>query len=378
MPRLLLLGSGLAHLHVLRAWRRAAMASVELVVVAPAAHDYSGMVPGFVRGAYESAEIRIDVAALAQRAGARFVDGLATRVSAASRVVDTTAGPLEFDFCSIDVGGGAGGASIPGVREHAIALRPMTGAHALRSALDARCAAGTPFGVVVAGAGAGGVEIALAMQRRIADAGARGAVTLVDAGGALLPHEPAGLRETVTSLLRERGVGLVLGAAVTDVGSDMLQLASGAELSADIVVWLAGGEPPPLLQASDLRTDDAGYLLVDDTLAVLDAAGRVWGAGDCIALAGGPVIPRSGAYAVRQGSILLANLLAALGRGKRRRYRPRVRSLVLLDLADGRAAARWGPFHGTGTLAWSLKRLIDRRYVRQFREECDERAAPRS
>ena len=378
MPRLVLIGSGLAHLHVLRAWRRDAIAGVELVVVAPCDHHYSGMVPGFLRGAYAAADMRIDVATLARCAGARHVDAIAERLSLATHVIDTTAGPLEFDLCSIDVGGGVAGSRIPGVAANTVSLRPMTRALALRDALDARCASHQPFHVVVVGAGAGGVEVALAVQQRIAATNGGGTVRLVDAGRVMLPLEPPGLRRAIAALLHGRGIGLVLGEAVAGVTSDAVHLASGASLPADLVVWLPGVEPPPLLAASDLRTDDAGYLLVDRTLAMSGSDQGIWGAGDCIALADGSAPPRSGAYAVRQGPILLANLRAALGHGRTRRYTPRARSLVLLDTADGRALARWGRLHGGGVLAWWLKRRIDRRYVEHFRVMCDERGAPGS
>ena len=378
MPRLVLIGSGLAHLHVLHAWRRVALPGVELVVVAPHDHYYSGMVPAFLRGARDAADMRIDVAMLARCAGARHVDAIAERLSSSTRIIDTTDGPLEFDLCSIDVGGGVAGSRIPGVTTHTFPLRPMTRALALRDALDARCASHQPFHVVVVGAGAGGVEVALAVQQRIAATGGRGMVRLVDAAPMLLAAEPPGLRISLAALLHARGIGLVLGDMVARVTGDAVHLASGASLPADLVVWLPGVEPPPLLAASDLRTNDAGYLLVDRTLAMSGSGKGIWGAGDCIALADGPALPRSGAYAVRQGPVLLANLRAALGRGRVRRYTPRARSLVLLDTADGRAMARWGTLHGGGTLAWRLKRRIDRRYVEQFRVNCDERGAPGS
>ena len=51
---------------------------------------------------------------------------------------------------------------------------------------------------------------------------------------------------------------------------------------------------------------------------------------------------------------------------------------VLLDTADGRAMARWGSFHGGGALAWWLKQRIDRRYVEQFRVQCDGYGTPPS
>ena len=53
MRRLLLLGGGHAHLHVLRALARAPMGGVEATLVSPADQwHYSGMIPGYLQGTY--------------------------------------------------------------------------------------------------------------------------------------------------------------------------------------------------------------------------------------------------------------------------------------------------------------------------------------
>jgi NADH dehydrogenase FAD-containing subunit len=148
-------------------------------------------------------------------------------------------------------------------------------------------------------------------------------------------------------------------------------------LPAGVIVWTTGGAAPALLAASDLPLDARGYLEVDRTLLAV-GGDRVWGAGDCIAIRGQPALPRSGAYALRQGGTLLHNIRAALGTGRARPYRPRQRALALLDTADGAAVARWGGHHAYGLWAWRLKRRIDLRFVSRFRAPCDETGAAAS
>jgi selenide,water dikinase len=308
---------------------------------------------------------------VARCAGARLVVGTATRVSRAERVVELAGERLAFDACAIDVGSAPAGTGLPGVLEHAIPLRPMSRAREVRARVDALLAADERADVVVVGAGAGGVEVAFALMRRIAERGARGGVTLVDGSGTLLPGEPPAMQERVTDLLRAAGVGTVLGRAVASVQPREVHLASGAVLPAGLVVWTTGAAPPAVLAASDLPVDTKGYLLVDRTLLATGGEG-VWGAGDCIAMVGQPGLPRSGAYALRQGGTLLHNIRAALGTGRPRVYRPRHRALAILDTADGAAVARWGGHHAYGPWAWRLKRRIDLRFVSRFREPCDE------
>jgi selenide,water dikinase len=377
--RLVLVGGGHAHLHVLREWARRPMADVDLVLVSPGAQQwYSGMVPGYLEGRYDADELRIDLAALARCAGARLVMAAAESVSAADRVVVAGGERIPFDICSIDVGSAMAGAEIPGVPEHAVTLRPMERAVQLRNRIDSLLArGGPPLSVAIVGAGAGGVEIAFALDARMKRSDRGGHVAIVDGAGEVLPGEPPRLRRRMMALLRERGIGLVLGRPVTRVEADGLVLASGASVPASLIVWATGAAPPALFASSDLPRDDAGYLVVDRKLRALGGL-PVWGAGDCVTIAKRPRLARSGVQAVRQGPVLLHNLRAALGSGRARRFHPRNVALALLSTSDGRALARRGRFQGHGRWAWWLKERIDRRFVARFAAPCDEKSVPAS
>ena len=370
--RLVLVGAGHAHLHVLREWAGHPMPGVAITLVSPAPTElYSGMVPGYLQGQYALDELEIDVAMLARCAGARHVVDHALRISAGERIVSTATESIEFDLCSVDVGSGVGGGTVPGVHEHALVLRPMSHAIALRARIDTLVArAGTAPAACVVGGGAGGLEVAFALERAFHASRTDGTVMLVDGSRELLAGETTTLRTRVSRLVRTRGIGLALGSAVRAVRADGVLLANGASIDADLVVWVTGTAPQPLLLATDLPRDSQGYLMVDDTLRTTSGAPG-WAAGDCATLQSWPDAPRSGATAVRQGPILLRNLRAALGAGSSRRYRPRRRTLALLNTADDRALARYGAWHRHGRILWWLKQRIDRRWIRRFVQHCD-------
>jgi selenide,water dikinase len=355
------------------------MPDVDLVLVTPSAQQwYSGMIPGYLEGRYEADDLRIDLAALARCAGARLVVNAAETVSAAERVVIVGGERIAFDVCSLDVGAGMAGAEIPGMREHAVTLRPLERAVQLRNRVESLIAGDrSPLTVAIVGGGSAGVEVAFALQARLTRSGHGGRVMIVDGAPEVLPGESPRMRRRATALLRERGIGLVLGAAVARVEADMLVLASGASVPADLIVWATGAAAPPLVAASDLPRDDAGYLLVDRKLRAVGGL-PVWGAGDGVSIAKRPRLARSGVQAVRQGRVLLHNLRAALGSGRARRYRPRDVALALLGTSDGRALLRRGRFQWHSRWAWRLKERIDRRFVAQFAAACDEKAVPAS
>ncbi len=119
----------------------------------------------------------------------------------------------------------------------------------LRARVDALATATRrdPVRLVVVGAGAGGVEVALALHRRVGEAGALPEVTLVEAAPDVLPGYAAAVRRRAVGILSRRGVTAMTGAAVSRVESDAVDLASGARIPADLAIWLAGAAGPSVL-----------------------------------------------------------------------------------------------------------------------------------
>ena len=369
MRRLVLVGGGHAHLHVLADLAARPLPGVEVALVSPSAwHHYSGMVPGFLQGVYAESELTIDLAALAARAGVRFVEAHAERIDVPGRTVDAAGARLPFDVLSLDVGARPAGLEIPGARQHAMIIRPMRRAVALRTRIDALAgpARRGPVRIAVVGAGAGGLEVALAVHRRVRTAGTRPEVTLVEAGFDVLPGYAAAVRRRGAGILARRGVAVVLGSPVSEVEGSAIQLANGTRTAVDLTVWLAGAAGPGLLANAGLPLDLRGFLLVGPALQAVDGA-PVWAAGDCATLAGHPQTPKAGVYAVRQGPVLARNLRAVLGGGRPVSYVPQRTFLSLLNTADGKALLRWHGVVSHSRFAWWLKDRIDRRFVARYR-----------
>jgi selenide,water dikinase len=367
--RLVLVGGGHAHLEVLRSAARERFAATEVVLVSPfRSHHYSSMVPGYLQRRYREAELAFDLPAICRAAGARFVEGYADAVDGGARTVAVGGERLEFDAASLDVGSDPSGLDVPGVGEHAFTVRPLSRAVALEARLAAvGCEPGTgPVPVCVVGGGAAGAELSWAVQRRLALSGRACAVTLVERAPELLPEYGPAARGRARRLLEARGVRVVLGREVAEVGPGMVTLADGTELPSALTLWLTGAAPNALTRASSLAKDARGFVLVDGTLREADGA-PVWGAGDCVTPRDHPHTPKAGVYAVREAPVLAANLRASCGGGvAAARYAPQPHFLALLNTADGRALLRWHGVLSHSRAAWHLKDWIDRRYVRRY------------
>lgn len=335
---------------------------LRLTVVAPGRYaTYSGMVPGVIAGQYALRAAQIDVAALAERAGAAFVPARAMRVDAAHRtlVLDDGAA-LAYDLLSFDVGSQP--KRIPAMDPAApvIALRPIERAVAqLDGALATPRADGGPR-IVVVGGGAGGSEVALALAARLR--GQPRTITVCDP--AAHPVESHGPR---TAVLVERaftevGIDFIGGAMVERVTREGVVLAGRRALPADVIIWSTGAGAPDLFAASGLPVDAAGHLLVDATLRCT-AHHDIFAAGDCATVTTHPDLPKAGVFAVRQAPILARNLRAAARGEPLVPYQPQRRFLALLNTCDGRAIFSYGRFAYRGRSAWWLKDWIDRRFV---------------
>jgi selenide,water dikinase len=357
---LVLVGAGHAHVQVLRRLAMAPWPGVRatLIVDRPRAL-YSGMVPGLVAGQYGLDDLAIDAYALARRAGVRVISAAATHVDAAERLVHVEGRPpIYYDVASLNVGSTVAGGALAGVREHALATRPLA---EFVAAIEALAEPGSQVSrATVVGAGAAGIELACALR-------ARGhVVTLLDGADTLLPDAGARWRARVAAALSARAIALRLSARVAEVSADRIVLQNSEEIPHDFAVWAAGAAAPEFCVASDLSKDARGYLRVRRDLRVV-GHDTLFAVGDCAVLDAAPWVPRAGVYAVRGGAVLVENLEALVRGWPLRAFRPQREFLTLLNLCDGTALGNRGPLIIEGAWVFRLKDRIDRRFVERFR-----------
>jgi selenide,water dikinase len=371
MKRLLLAGGGHAHLFVLEAAAKGAYPDTALTVISPDHRQvYSAMVPGFLGGRYSYEEISFDLAALTAAVGGKFIRGRLRRFDAPNRVAVLDDGSaLSYDVASVAIGSESRGAGVPGVAAHARLSKPIEQVVRIAAALEelARARGPEPLKIVVAGGGAGGIELALAARARLDQLGAGQAIiTLHDTGPEVLSGSAPPAVAAVERVLQEREITVRTGSRIEEVGHDYVRLSGGRVVPADLTIWATGPAAPALLAESGLQTDAAGFLMVDDQLAAIGSH-SLFAGGDAATLRSAPRTPKSGVYAVRQGPVLAHNLAVALqSTGTLRRYQPQPHALALLNAGDGRAILSYGTTVLTSRWAMSLKDWIDRRFMHRF------------
>lgn len=363
MGPLLLAGGGHAHLAVLAVLaRRAPRAEVSLVVPDPL-QIYSGMVPGWMAGHYTLDECTIDLRVLARRAGVRLVLDAVAAIDANRRRIELAGGDvLDYALLSLDLGSQTGGLGALGSSDRPLLpIRPLRGFVAHWPHLLARAVVTPRFHLVVVGAGAAGVEVACAARHAFAARAHGASVTLVASAAGLLPGHAPTVARRVETLLGERRIRFVCGAATGASGGLLLE--TGERIAADAIVATTGAAAPAWLRGSGLALSAAGFVAVGADHASVSHP-EVFAAGD-VCERDDVLLPRAGVHAVRAGPVLAHNLLARLAGEATLRYTPRARSLYLLATGPRHAVLSWGSWCVAGRAPWYWKDRIDRRYVRR-------------
>jgi selenide, water dikinase len=368
---LVLVGGGHSHVEVLRQFALHPAPDIRLTLISRDIHTpYSGMLPGFVAGHYSHDDAHIDLRPLARTAGARLFHAEAIGLDLEGKhVICAGRPPVEFDYLSLDIGSAPAWKDVPGAADYTLPIKPVDGFvagwQAIEQALQQRH--GSPFRIVVVGGGAGGTEICLVLQHRIAThVRPRIQFTIVADTAELLPTHSPGVRRRLARVVRERGIELHLNRKVVAVKLNLLKCQPEEDIPFDAAIWVTNAAPATWLHQTGLATDGKGFVAVGDRLQSISHP-FVFAAGDIAALADHH-LAKSGVFAVREGPPLARNLRRACRGEPLEPYRPQRHHLALISTGDKYAIASRGRWNAEGALIWRLKNHIDRRWMRMYQD----------
>ncbi|MGY8903047.1 MAG: selenide, water dikinase SelD [Burkholderiales bacterium] len=373
---IVLVGGGHSHVGVLRSFAMQPVPGVRLTLICTDSHTpYSGMLPGYVAGHYGYDEVHIDVRRLAQFAGARFYGDAVVGIDRTNQKVQCAGRPpVPYDLLSINIGSTPQLQQVVGAAEFAVAVKPINRFNQRWLALLARVKTHTgPMRIAVVGAGAGGVELLLAMQHRLRNElkalGRDPALLqfhLFTASAHILPTHNPRVRRSFAQTLQQRGVVVHANAEVTAVAAGQLQIARGETLGVDETIWVTQAGGPAWLQGTGLALDASGFIQVNDCLQSTTDA-QIFAAGDIASMVNRP-LEKAGVFAVRQGKPLADNLRRVVSGQALRAYHPQKRWLALISTGDQYAVASRGGLHFEGAWVWRWKDWIDRRFMAKFQD----------
>jgi len=366
LRHLVLVGGGHAKIAVLKKFAMDPMPGLRLTLISrDVMTPYSGMLPGYIEGAYQKDEITLDLSHLARHAGARFIHDEISFIDPDMKTVTITGRPpLSYDLLSLNIGASTDLDAIPGASEHAIGIKPIsTLLERLDDVLNPEHDA--PH-LLLAGGGAAGVETALALHQRLNVEGSRNArITLVHRGKRLAAEYPHAASRMMENELHKKGVEVRLATSLKRVEHKTAILDGGEKITADLILVITPASPPKWLAKTSLARDEHGFLAVNSCLQS-ESHPEVFAAGDIATLITDRR-PKAGVFAVRAGPYLSENLRRSLLGQKLKNWKPQRNYLALIGTGGGKAIALRGnvvlPASGPG---WKLKEWIDRRFMHRF------------
>ena len=207
---------------------------------------------------------------------------------------------MNYDTLVLCIGSTTNDFGVPGVSEHALSLDTRLDAVRFHRRLlaaciraDGRAAEGKPTGVDIAiiGAGATGVELAAEIRQTTRAHAGYGLdylvtaqdirLTLIEAAPRILPPLSEQIARAATELLQDLNVTVAVDEKVTSVDQTGVHTARGTFIPADLVVWAAGIQAPPLLATLDgLEVNRANQLVVTTQLQTTRDP-NIFAFGDC-------------------------------------------------------------------------------------------------
>jgi len=224
-------------------------------------------------------------------------------VDLAARTLDLDSGAvIPYDSLVVAAGAVSTGFGVPGIEEHALPLKRLDDAIAIRrhlldrferAAADPDLVGDGALDVVVCGGGPTGVEMAGGLMELFDKVlrkdfptlpVRRARVVLVEAADRLLPPMSAASSRRAHRTLTRRRVEVRLGVGVDRVEPTRVHLADGTVIPAHTVIWAAGVAANPLARIVGTETTRGGRLLVEPDLSLPDHP-EVYAVGDIAATA---------------------------------------------------------------------------------------------
>jgi NADH:ubiquinone reductase (H+-translocating) len=296
------------------------------------------------------------------------------RIDLAARFLEAAGQRIEYDYLVLAPGSTDNYFGHDGWRRHAPGMKQVEEATFIRSRLlrsfeiaeneadPAARAAHLTF--VIVGAGPTGVELSGAIKElavdviprdfRVADT-RHSRVVLIEAGDRVLPALHADSSARALRQLRSLGVEVRLGARVTDVFTDGVEV-NGERLRSYNVIWAAGVRAAPLTAALGIPLGPAGRVPVaaDCSIPGYPQAFVIGDAAYLVDPATGQPVPGVSQGALQMGRYV-AQLIDSQVRGaataQRQPFRYRDRGSAA-TVGKSRAVVEFGPLHFGGLPAW--------------------------
>lgn len=374
MPaRIVIVGGGFGGLEAAFSLKELLGPKADVTLVDRSAHHtFIPAIHEIISGKVSPRDIQVPFAAMLPPMGVIFVQDEVRALDRERRVVATDGHAIPYDFVILAGGAENNFFAVPGAEEHARRFRTADDAAGIRSGLDRLLESGLAKArIVLAGGGTEGVEVAGEVIDYLRSSGAeddlhegRVTVALVEGRSRLLPGFPEPARTAAQEILAGKGVMVLTGRHITEVGPDSVRLGPEDAFPFSLLVWSGGIRPAPLSAAVSLRKDRAGWIIVTSRLHAPDDP-SVFAVGDAVSVRDeGESLPlqRLAYHAQDQAVIASINIAAAIAGKEPVDYVPRKKP-QLISIGRDNGILVQDERVLTGGWVNSLKKAVEKRHI---------------
>lgn len=372
---LVLLGGGLVHALLLRAWAERPVPGVQVTLISNAsAPPYAPMIGGYLSGKYQLGEILIDLRTLARKAGARLLVAEGKTLDLERKRVGLPGRPaVAFDFLSIDTGSTSGVESIRGAGEFAIPVKPLGSfLHRFTSVEDALRIGRTRTHIVVVGGGAGGFELACSLRPRFPKA----EILIIDSRPRLLASANEKASRLAADIAQELRISFHGGDGVREILANRVLTVQEKSFPADAIFLATGAHPPQFAREGGLATDPQGFISVHPTFQSISHP-FVFAAGDAAG-----VLKHSGSKSAEsarlQAGPYFDNLRCALSGKPLKPFTLPPSVPICLGTKTGAAMVVKSGWVMRSSIAWRRKERRDRLFMKDLGSHSDRSPSART
>jgi len=362
---LVLVAGGHAHMVTLAKLHTFVEKGYQVTVVGPSAyHYYSGMGPGMLGKTYTAEDIRFATQHVVEKQGGTFILGKAVGVDPIAKTLFLESGDqIAYDVISFNAGSYVPLLNLSEMTGDIYSAKPIERLlEAQKRILELGSQKKITIGIV--GGGPSSAEIAGNVWQLTQGSTTHLPTIKIFAGQRFMSRFPDKVRTRVKNALTERGIRILSGSYVESIDAKTVVMASGDRHDLDIIFLALGVKPNQLFEKSGLPTGPDGGLLVNAYLQST-AHPDIFGGGDCIYFEPQP-LDKVGVYAVRENPILYANLMAALEGKPLQPFDPGGDYLLIFNVGGGKGVLQKKWFLLDGKLAFFIKDVIDRKFMKEF------------
>jgi len=277
--------------------------------------DFLPLLPDIIGRNFPPHMLTHDIAAIAKRCRAEFVNTEAQSIDVNAKRVVTPQGEIVFDDLVIACGAETNFYGNTDIQRQAMTLFSIQDALKIKETLATQ----TYRHVVVAGGGYTGIEIAGSIRRWLKRHHRQTEVMIVEKMDSILGPLPEWIKNYTRRQLEEMKINVLLGRTISKTEGGSVTLSDGSRHDESLLIWVAGVKTPDLL--NDIPVEKIrGRLSVDPCLRVTD---HIFAAGDCAAfIEGSQPLRMAVMFAMGQGKCIARNIIRTEKNRKAEKYVP--------------------------------------------------------